>query len=191
MQVPTDVNLQRPGNGQKTHFFTYWRPSICEISKFEVFQKKRNRSPDTLHNDVTSCQKSEETNDAFSSKCWITLHWFLRSYCVIIFVLCTALITQRRDAHYRNNKKVHIVRRWHWNPNTKLTTSLHWFLRSYCVIISVLWTALITLRRDAHYRNNKKGHKTMTLKPNTTPTTLLEHSNIITSRGQRVEKRLC
>ena len=57
----------------KNAFFTYWRPSICEISKLEVFQKKRNVSPVTLYNDVTSCQKSEETNDAFSSKCWITL----------------------------------------------------------------------------------------------------------------------
>ena len=57
----------------KNPFFTYWRPSICEISKFELFHKKRNTSPDNLYNDVTSCQKSEETNDAFSSKCWITL----------------------------------------------------------------------------------------------------------------------
>ena len=72
-RVSTNVNLQRPRDEQKTHFFTYWRPSICEISKLEVFQKKRNLSPVTLYNDVTSCQKSEETNDAFSSKCWITL----------------------------------------------------------------------------------------------------------------------
>ena len=35
----------------------------------EHVQKKRNLSPVTLYNDVTSCQKSEETNDAFSSKC--------------------------------------------------------------------------------------------------------------------------
>ena len=38
-QVSTNVNLQRPRDDQKTHFFTYWRPSICEISKLEISRK--------------------------------------------------------------------------------------------------------------------------------------------------------
>ena len=53
----------------------YYTKTSHFLKIYESVKKRFQRgetkilSPVTLYNDVTSCQKSEETNDAFSSKC--------------------------------------------------------------------------------------------------------------------------